>query len=175
MSEYLVEVAPGRELLYRTPWALRAAMHGGVITADSRIFHRATSSWVCITEHPEYRRYQAEISSPPWFDPSPVVEPEEAEDPEEPRVSRRRSGLLRRLAGLGATLANERAIAESYHHRVTGWAAIKKRFGSKGTKGANAPKPTRTSPSSAASAPNQPNRAGPRAPAPPRDRWSFFG
>jgi hypothetical protein len=174
MSGYLVQVTPGQKLLYRTPWALRAAMHGGVITADSRIFHRATSSWVCITEHPEYRRYQAEISSPPWFDPSPVVEPEEAEDleePQEPRVIRRRAGLLRRLAGLGATLAKERAIAESYHHCVTGWAAIKKRFGSKGAK---RPIPIRTLPSSAAPAPNQPNQAGPRAPAPPRDRWSFF-
>jgi zinc D-Ala-D-Ala dipeptidase len=84
MSEYLVEVTPGRQLVYRTPWALRAAMHDGTITADSRILHRATSSWVCITKHPEYRRYQAEISLPPWFDPSPVVEPEEAENPREP-------------------------------------------------------------------------------------------
>jgi hypothetical protein len=131
MSEYLVEVKPGRDLLYRTPGELRAAMHGGVVTADSRIFHRATARWISITKHPEYRRYQAEISPPPWSDPALVVEPEEAEDPEEsqkPRVIRRRSGLLGRLAGLGTTLVKERATAESYHHRVTGWAAIKKRF-----------------------------------------------
>ena len=128
MSEYLIEVTPGRELVFRTPWALRAAMREGTITADSRIFHRATARWISITKHPEYRRYQAE---PP----------------------------------------KERATAESYHPRVTGWAAIKKRFGSKG---ANAPKPTRTSPPSAAPAPTQPNQAGPRAPA-PRDRWTFFG
>jgi hypothetical protein len=60
MSEYLVEVTPGRELLYRTPGALRAAMRDGTITADSRIFHRATARWISITKHPEYRRYQAD-------------------------------------------------------------------------------------------------------------------
>ena len=162
MREYLVEVTPGRELVYPTPDMLRAAMHGGIITADSRIFHRATSTWVSITEHPEYRRYRAEISSPPWFDPPPVVEPEQAGDheaPQEPRVMRRRSGLLRRLAGLGDTLAKERASAGSHRHGVTGWAAIKKRF-------------TRTS---AAPAHNQPNQAGPRVPAPPRDHYTFLG
>jgi zinc D-Ala-D-Ala dipeptidase len=84
MSEYLVEVTPGRELVYRTPGQLRAAMHGGAVTADSRIFHRATARWISITKHPEYRRYQAEISPPPWSDPAPVVEPEEAENPREP-------------------------------------------------------------------------------------------
>jgi hypothetical protein len=130
MSEYLVEVTPGRELVYRTSWALRAAMRDGTITADSRIFHRATARWISITKHPEYRRYQAD--PPPWFDLTPVAQPKKAEDPEEPQEPQviRRSGLLRRLAGLGAILP--------------------KRFGSKGTKEANAPKPTRTSPPSAA-------------------------
>ena len=158
MSEYLVEVKPGRELVFHTPGELRAAIDGGEVTADARIFHRATARWISITKHPQYRRYQAEISSRPWFDPAPVVEPEEAKDPEElqkTRVIRRRSGLLRRLAGLGTTL-----------FRVTGWAAIKKRFGSNGTNGADAPKPTRTSPLFAAPVPNQPHQAGPRALAP---------
>lgn len=102
MHEYRVEVTPGRELVYPTRDTLRAAMHRGIITSDSRIFHRAASTWVCITEHPEYRRYQAEISSS-WFGPSPVVEPEQAGDheaPQEPRVMRRRSGLVGRLAAI---------------------------------------------------------------------------
>jgi hypothetical protein len=102
MREYRVEVTPGQELVYPTPDTLRAAMHGGIITAESRIFHRAASTWVCITQHPEYRRYQVEISSS-WFGPSPVVEPEQAGDheaPQEPRVTRRRSGLLRGLAAI---------------------------------------------------------------------------
>jgi hypothetical protein len=88
MSEYLVEVTPGRELVYRTPGQLRAAMHGGAVTADSRIFHRATARWISITKHPEYRRYQAEISPPPWLDPAPVAELQEAEDSEEPQKPR---------------------------------------------------------------------------------------
>ncbi len=160
MTQYLVEVMPGRELVYPTPGALRAAMYGGIITADSRIFHRATGTWVSITEHPEYRRYQAEISPPPWFDPSPVVERKAADDleePKEPRVIRRRSGLLRRLAGLGATLAKARSIVGSDRRGVTGWAAIKKRF-------------TKTAPAN-----NQPNQARPRVPARPRDHYTFLG
>lgn len=162
MSEYRVEVTPGRELVYPTLEAFRAAMYGGIITADSRIFHRATSTWVCITEHPEYRRYQAEISPLPWFDRPPVGEPEAAENPQEPkepRVIGGRSGLWRRLAGLGATLARQRAIPESNGQGVTGWAAIKKWF----------------SRSSATPGHNQPNQAAPRVPTPPRDHYTFLG
>jgi hypothetical protein len=62
MSQYLVEVTPGRELVYETQLALRAAIRSGQISADSRIFHRATASWISITKHPEYRRVQAELT-----------------------------------------------------------------------------------------------------------------
>jgi hypothetical protein len=65
MSEYLVEVTPGRESLYRTPLSLRAAIRSGEITADSRIFHRATRTWISITEHPEYKRFRSEVNPPP--------------------------------------------------------------------------------------------------------------
>jgi hypothetical protein len=71
MNEYLVEVTPGRELVYRTPLALRAAMRSGEITAESRIYHRAASRWVSITEHPEYRKFLAERRPPDWLEPVP--------------------------------------------------------------------------------------------------------
>lgn len=53
---YLVEIEAGREQVYQSIEALAAAIHGGVIGPDSRIFHRASSSWISITLHPEYRK-----------------------------------------------------------------------------------------------------------------------
>lgn len=53
---YLVEIEAGREQLYQSVEALAAAIRGGVIGPDSRIFHRASSSWISITVHPEYRK-----------------------------------------------------------------------------------------------------------------------
>lgn len=73
MREYLVEVTSGRELLYRTSSALRAAMRSGEISPNSRIFHRTTSTWVPITEHPEYRRFLTDGHPPAGLDP-PAVE-----------------------------------------------------------------------------------------------------
>jgi hypothetical protein len=65
MSDYLVEVSRGRELLYQTPSALRAAMRSGEISPDSRIFHRTSSSWVSITVHPEFKKVAAARESEP--------------------------------------------------------------------------------------------------------------
>ena len=53
---YLVEIETGREQLYQSVEALAAAIRGGVVGPDSRIFHRASSSWISITVHPEYRK-----------------------------------------------------------------------------------------------------------------------
>jgi hypothetical protein len=53
---YLVEIEAGREQTYQSVEALVAAIQGGVIGPDSRIFHRASSSWISITLHPEYRK-----------------------------------------------------------------------------------------------------------------------
>jgi hypothetical protein len=53
---YLIEIEEGREQLYESTEALAAAIRGGVIGPDSRIFHRASSSWISITYHPEYRK-----------------------------------------------------------------------------------------------------------------------
>jgi hypothetical protein len=57
---YLVEIETGREQLYQSVEALAAAIRNGVIGPDSRIFHRASSSWISITLHPEYRKLAVE-------------------------------------------------------------------------------------------------------------------
>ena len=59
---YLVEIEAGREQLYQSVEALAAAIRGGVIGPESRIFHRASSSWISITLHPEYRKV---VAAPP--------------------------------------------------------------------------------------------------------------
>jgi hypothetical protein len=53
---YLVELESGREQLYESVEALAAAIRAREIGPGSRIFHRASSSWVSITVHPEYRK-----------------------------------------------------------------------------------------------------------------------
>jgi hypothetical protein len=62
---YLVEIEAGREQVYHSVEALAAAIHGGVIGPDSRIFHRASSSWISITLHPEYRKAMAARAAAP--------------------------------------------------------------------------------------------------------------
>ena len=62
---YLVEIEAGREQVYHSLQALGAAIHGGVIGPDSRIFHRASSSWISITLHPVYRKAMAARAAAP--------------------------------------------------------------------------------------------------------------
>lgn len=62
---YLIEIEAGREQLFESVEALAAAIRGGVIGPDSRIFHRATSSWISITLHPEYRKAVADHPAEP--------------------------------------------------------------------------------------------------------------
>ncbi len=62
---YLVELESGREQLYESVEALAAAIRANEIGPESRIFHRASSSWVSITVHPEYRKALTARSSQP--------------------------------------------------------------------------------------------------------------
>ena len=62
---YLVEIEAGREQVFQSVDALTAAIRGGVIGPDSRIFHRASSSWISITLHPEYRKVIAAQAAEP--------------------------------------------------------------------------------------------------------------
>ncbi len=169
MSQYLIEVKPGRELLYRTPLLLRAAIRTGEITADSRVFHRATSTWISITEHPEYRKIQAELHPPPWLDPP--LPPESVALPAAPKEH----GVFRGLTETGVALA------------ASGWASLRKRFDSYRTKTARSPipaKPPRTARSQAparsskpapSAQPGQPTKPTERQdPEPTRNRWTFY-
>jgi hypothetical protein len=56
---YLVEIEAGRETLYESVAALASAIRRGDVGPQSRIFHRASSTWISITVHPEYRKAAA--------------------------------------------------------------------------------------------------------------------
>jgi hypothetical protein len=62
---YLVELRPGKEELYRTGDALAAAIRCGEVDGHSRIYHRATSKWISITLHPQYKAILAEKPARP--------------------------------------------------------------------------------------------------------------
>jgi hypothetical protein len=53
---FLVEIEAGREALYDSVDALTEAIHRREVGPQSRIFHRASSSWISITLHPEFKK-----------------------------------------------------------------------------------------------------------------------
>lgn len=61
---YLVELRPGKEELYRTGDDLAAAIRRGDVDVHSRIYHRATSKWISITLHPQYKAILAQKPDP---------------------------------------------------------------------------------------------------------------
>src|ERR687892_2710580 len=62
---FLVEIEAGREALYDSVNALAEAIRRREVSPRSRIFHRASSSWISITLHPEYRKAAAARDSEP--------------------------------------------------------------------------------------------------------------
>jgi hypothetical protein len=62
---FLVEIEPGREVLYHSVDALAEAIRNGDVSPRSRILHRASSSWISITLHPEFKRVAAQRHSEP--------------------------------------------------------------------------------------------------------------
>jgi hypothetical protein len=66
---YLVELRPGKEELYRTTEDLAAAIRSGDVDVHSRIYHRATSKWISVTLHPQYKAIITERSAPPPLPP----------------------------------------------------------------------------------------------------------
>src|SRR5215213_11416324 len=60
---YLVELRPGKEELYRTGDELAAAIRNGEVDQHSRIYHRATSKWISVTLHPQYKAIVAAYRS----------------------------------------------------------------------------------------------------------------
>lgn len=67
---YLVEIETGREALYESVDALSAAIRHGDVGPQSRIFHRASSSWISITLHPEFRKVAAAAHAEPLPPPA---------------------------------------------------------------------------------------------------------
>jgi len=111
---YLVELEAGREELYQTADALSSAIRRGEIGPRSRIYHRASSSWVSITVHPEYRKAADSLTSEPmpplarnqwtFFGVEPwsreILEPTQHDSSVNPAVSdtsERPQGLLHRV------------------------------------------------------------------------------
>jgi hypothetical protein len=152
MREYLVEVTSGRELLYRTSVALRAAMRSGENSPDSRIFHRTASTWVPITEHPEYRRFLTDGHRPAGLDPPAV---ERAAPPD---ITGAR-GFFGGLAGFGTWLVR--------------WL---KYSSASGRSSRNVPRAPTQGPRRRASSPTTPgaHQAERDTSVPARDRWTFF-
>jgi hypothetical protein len=62
---YLVEIETGREEVFQSVESLASAIRRGEVGPRSRIFHRASSTWVSITVHPEYRKAAADRAGEP--------------------------------------------------------------------------------------------------------------
>jgi hypothetical protein len=69
VAMYLVELRPGKEELYRTTEELAAAIRKGDVDGHSRIYHRATSKWISVTLHPQYKAIVAERPASPSLPP----------------------------------------------------------------------------------------------------------
>jgi hypothetical protein len=106
---YLVELRPGKEELYRTGDELAAAIRSGDVDIQSRIYHRATSKWISITMHPQYKAIAAQRHPEPeplpplertsWTFFNAAAETLEGADPEPqaddaPRSGRSEGGLM---------------------------------------------------------------------------------
>jgi hypothetical protein len=62
---FLVEIEAGREVLYDSANALAQAIRRGEVGPRARIFHRASSSWISITLHPEFKKAATARDSEP--------------------------------------------------------------------------------------------------------------
>jgi len=100
---YLVELRPGKEELYRSGDELAAAIRSGDVDTHSRIYHRATSKWISVTLHPQYKAIISEArpadpALPPlerqtWtFFNDPTDELAGAHDPEPPAGDEKNPG-----------------------------------------------------------------------------------
>lgn len=57
---FLVEPQTGQRCHYTSARALGGAIRRGELGPEARIFHQASSQWLPITVHPEYRRAESE-------------------------------------------------------------------------------------------------------------------
>jgi hypothetical protein len=114
---YLVELRPGKEELYRSGDELAAAIRRGDVDVHSRIYHRATSKWISVTLHPQFKAIVAEKAAEPlpplernqWTYLTAQSETLEGAEPDQPgddggsgvTPSASRQQTWRRLFGLG--------------------------------------------------------------------------
>jgi hypothetical protein len=62
---FLVEREPGNVAMYNSAADLTQAIRQGDVGPRARIFHRRSSQWLPITEHPAYRQARAEAEREP--------------------------------------------------------------------------------------------------------------
>jgi hypothetical protein len=62
---FLVEREPGNVAVYNSTADLTQAIRGGVVGPEARIYHRRSSQWLPITEHPSFRQAKAEAEREP--------------------------------------------------------------------------------------------------------------
>jgi hypothetical protein len=62
---YLVELKPGKEEVYRSVDEFTAAIRRSEVSSQSRIYHRASSRWIPVTLHPQFRKVVAERAAEP--------------------------------------------------------------------------------------------------------------
>ena len=67
---YLVELASGKEAVYRSVDEFTAAIRRSEVSSQSRIYHRASSTWIPVTLHPQFRKVAAEWAAEP---PRPLL------------------------------------------------------------------------------------------------------
>jgi hypothetical protein len=132
---YLVELQPGTEVLYNSVAELTAAIRSGDVGSQSWIYHRASSTWVPITVHPEYKRAGGEhrplellpLKRKRWtfFNAEgldePVAQPVQARrgeiKPEPPPAQAQKPGIRQLVRGAMRWLRVPRAALSQPHRR----------------------------------------------------------
>lgn len=66
---YRIELRPGKEASYQSFDEFAAAVQAGIVSADARVWHGASSKWLPITVHPHYKRA---LAAPPKPAPAPA-------------------------------------------------------------------------------------------------------
>lgn len=89
---YLIRLPTGEEAVYRSIEELALAVHSGVVGPAAQAYHRATSEWLPIADHPEYQAALAiHVPEPVLSEPlpeAPALAPTAAEPVAENPVSR---------------------------------------------------------------------------------------
>ena len=64
---YLVELKSGKQEVYRSVDEFTAAIRRSEVSSQCRIYHRASSMWIPVNLHPQFRKVAAEraAESPP--------------------------------------------------------------------------------------------------------------